>query len=281
MSSLRDIRQRLRSVENIKKITDAMERVAVARLRRAQAKAEESRPYVNKMKKILENLATTGRSHPLFEKRTVKKTALIVISADRGLSGPYNNNLLQATHHFLKKYSSDQIELILFGRKAVDHFRYKEWVIAEQLTDWGGKITFDRIKEMTDLMVDSFLAKKYDEVWIIYTHYKTVMHREVITEKFLSIGKPHSETPAQRINYIFEPDAFAIYSTILERYCISILQKAINESYASELAARIVAMQTANKNSEKMIESLTITRNKVRQEGITREIIEVASGAQY
>lgn len=280
MSSLRDIKQHLRSVENIKKITDAMERVAAARLRRAQAKAEESRPYVNRMKMILEHLSTTDHSHPLFEKRIVKKTALIVISADRGLSGSYNTNLLHATNSFLKKYSHDQIELILFGRKAVDHFRQKKWTIAEQLTDWGGKITFDKIKEITDFMVDSFLEKKYDEVWVIYTHYKTIMHREVITEKFLSIGKPHSESPIKRINYIFEPDAFAIYSTILERYCISILQKVLNESYASELAARIVAMQTANKNSEMMIESLTITRNKVRQEGITREIIEVASGAQ-
>lgn len=276
MSNLRDIKQRLRSVENIKKITDAMERVAAARLRRAQAQAEQSRPYISKMKEILEKLATTEYSHPLFEQREeVKKTGLIVIAADRGLSGSYNSNILSAADHFLTKYRPDTIELTLFGKKAIEHYAHKKWPIAESVREWGGTISLHDVEILTHKLVDDYLERKYDEIWLIYTHYITVMTREVVVEKFLNIGKP--EGKKEQLNYIFEPNPGEIYSTLLPRYCVARLRTALFESYASELAARIVAMQTASKNSKEMIEDLTLLRNKLRQEGITREIIEISS----
>lgn len=275
MTSLRDIRRRLRSVENIKKITDAMERVAAALLRRAQAKAEESRPYVLKMKTMLEHLASSDSTHPLFEQREVKKTGLIIIASDRGLSGSYNSNILSAADKFLKKFSRDQVDLILFGKKAVEHYRHKTWNIAHEQINWGGKITIEDIINFTNQSVDWFLKGQYDEIWLLYTRYITIMKKEVILEKFLNIGKPEAEKKVS--NYIFEPDPEEIYAKLLPRYCITRLQTALNEAYASELAARIVAMQTASKNSENMIEHLTLIRNKVRQEGITKEIIEISS----
>lgn len=279
MSSLIDIRRRLRSVENIQKITNAMERVAAARLRRAQAKAEQSRPYVSKMKGILEKLSTTEFSHPLLEQRQVKKTAVIVIAADRGLSGSYNSNVLQAADTFLKKYNKDNVELLLFGRKALEHYGHKNWKISHQMKEWGGKITFHEIEIFTNHVVDWFLTGKYDEIWLIYTHYISVMNRKIIIEKFLNIGKPEG-SKIERLNYIFEPDPGEIYEQLLPRYCITRLQTAFFEAYASELAARIVAMQTASKNSENMIKDLTLIRNKVRQEGITREIIEITAAGR-
>ncbi len=276
MTNLRDIKSRLRSVENIKKITDAMERVAAARLRRAQAHAEESRPYISKMKEILEKLASTEYSHPLFEERSeIKKTGLIVVAADRGLSGSYNSNVMHAADRFLKNYRPDNIELILFGKKGIEHFARKQWPVAHQFKEWGGTITFHEVQVLTDQLVNKFLDGTYDEIWLIYTHYITVMNRKVMAEKFLNIGKPEGEK--KQLNYIFEPNPVEIYSKILPRYCVTRLQTALHEAYASELAARIVAMQTASKNSKNMIEDLTLLRNKVRQESITREIIEISS----
>lgn len=275
MSNLRDIRRRLQAVENIKKITDAMERVAAARLRRAQAQAEQSRPYITKMKEILGKLAATEYSHPLFEQREVKKTALIVVAADRGLSGSYNSTILTKADKFLKNYTPENMELILFGRKGIDHYRRKHWPISDEFKEWGGKISFHEIQVFMDKLVNDYLSEKYDEIWLIYTHYISVMNREVICEKFLNIEK--IETDKKQPNYIFEPNPTEIYSDILPRYCVTRLQTALHESYASELAARIVAMQTASKNSKEMISDLTQVRNKVRQEGITREIIEISS----
>lgn len=277
MTNLRDIRNRLRSVENIKKITNAMERIAGARLRRAQTRAEQSHPYITKLKEILENLASTNYSHPLFEQREVKKTGFIVISADRGLSGSYNQNILSSADHFLKKYTPDNIELILLGRKAIEHYRGSKWTTHHQLREWGGKITLDEIKQLTDQLVDWFLSGRFDEIWLSYTHYITVMRREVIIEKFLNIGTIQSDKKPSYANYIFEPGPEEVIAEILPRYCFTRLQTALYEAYASELAARVVAMQMASKNSENMIEDLTLIRNKVRQEGITREIIEVSS----
>lgn len=279
MTTLRDIRRRLRSVENIKKITDAMERVAAARLRRAQAKAEQSRPYASKIKEILENLASKEAIHPLFEKRETKKIGLVVISADRGLSGSYNSTILSAANRFLKKYNSDQVELILIGRKALEHFRGKEWKIRDQKTKWGGKITYLEIEQISNNLVNWFLTKEFDEIWIIYTRYITVMSGKVIVEKFLNIEKSATTAKPVNLNYIFEPSPEKILAELLPRYCITRVQTALNEAYASELAARIVAMRMASKNSEEMITRLTLLRNKMRQSSITKEMIEISLGA--
>jgi F-type H+-transporting ATPase subunit gamma len=280
MNTLRDIRRRLKSVENIKKITDAMGRVAAARLHRAQTKAEQSIPYISKMKEILENLALGDFTHPLLEQREVKKTGLVVISADRGLSGAYNTNILSTADNFLKKYSKDQIELILLGRKAIDYYRRRSWKVRYQKIGWGEKTTFHEIKNLTSQLVSGFLAGELDEIWLIYTHYISVMNRKVIVEKFLNIGKPHPEKKTGFLNYIFEPSAAEIFAEILPRYSVTRIQTALYEAYASELAARILAMRMASKNSEEMIDRLTLVRNKVRQSGITKEMIEISSGAE-
>lgn len=280
MSTLRDIRNRLRSAENIKKITDAMERVAAARLRRAQAKAEQSRSYTSSLKEVLENLAAAESSHPLFEQRQVKKIGLVVITADRGLSGSYNTNLLSAADKFLKNYRADQIELIVLGRKAIDYYRRKNWQVRYQLAEWGGKITFHDIKVFSNQLVNWFLAGEFDEIWLIYTHYINIMNNKILVEKFLNIGKPTTEKPTAYLDYIFEPSLEEILAELLPRYCVTRIQSALNEAYASELASRIMAMRAASKNSEEMIDTLTLMRNKMRQRDITREMIEISSGAE-
>lgn len=282
MSSLRDIRRQLRSVENIKKITDTMERVAAARLRQAQISVEQSGPYIARLKEILERIAASARlSHPLFEKRTAKKIGVVIVSADRGLSGSYNSTILQKADKFLEKMDPEQVELILLGRKGIEYFKKKKWKIRYQLPKWVDKRSLDDISRFSGQLVKWFLSKELDEVWIIYTHYISILKRKVIIEKFLNIGIPQEENNENKyFNYIFEPDLEAILDQILPMYCLTRVQTALYESYASELAARIVAMQTASKNSEEMITRLTLKKNKIRQAEITREMIEITSGAE-
>lgn len=286
MNSLRDIRQRLRSVENIKKITDTMERVAAARLRHAQIQAEQSRPYITKLRHILEKVAATDVSHPFFEQREVKKIAVVIVSSERGLSGSYNTNIFSAADSFLKNYSHDQVELILLGRKAADYYNNKHWPVRLQINQLVEKRVLDDIKELSDHLVHWYVTGDFDEIWLVYTHYITVMRRQVRVEKFLNIGKQLLHNPLDKeeekiaLNYIFEPSPEEILNEILPRYCFTRIETAIYEAYASELGARIVAMQTASKNSKEMITELTLIKNKTRQRDITREMIEISTGAE-
>lgn len=299
MSTLRDIRQRLRSIENIKKITDTMERVAAARLRTAQQKAEQSRPYISKMKDILQKVAVADITHPLFEQREVKKIGVVVIAADRGLSGSYNSTIFAETDAFLKRYAPGEVELFLFGRKAIDYYGKKQWKIRYQLSQWADHTSFHEVSLFSNQLVQAFLAHELDEVWLIYTQYINVMTRRIMVEKFLNIGKsefekkyepkkavrrsvedaPAPSRPKVNGDYIFEPSANEVLGQILPRYCMTRIETALFESYASELGARIVAMQTASRNSEEMIAELTLVKNKTRQRDITREMIEITSGS--
>ncbi len=287
MSNLKNIRSRLRSVENIKKITDTMERVAAARLRQAQEKAEQSRPYIQKMQQILEKIAETEVIHPLFEPRVVKKIGVIIVTADKGLCGAYNTNIIHKANAFLKKYEPEQIELILVGRKAIDYYSRRNYTIKYELPGWAENLSFHNVALFSDQLVNRFLSKKTDEVWLIYTHFVSVMQTSVVIEKFLNIGKnlfekkKEAKDPSTKKseNYIFEPGPTEILSDILPRYCVTRIQTVFYESYASELAARIMAMQTASKNSEEMIEDLTMIKNKTRQRDITREMIEITSAS--
>lgn len=283
MATLREIRRKLHSVHNIQKITQAMEMVAASRLRRAQAKAELSRPYFSKLQEMLHQLIAVARdfSHPLINKREVKKIGFIVIAGDRGLCGGYNQSVFSTTEKLLNNYDSDQVELILFGRKTIDYFTRRKLKIGMKIADWGGKIPYRQIEELTHSLIQKYVNGEFDELWLIYTHYISIAVRKVIVEKFLNIEIGASEHKEEKnsSNYIFEPGVEGIFAEILPRYCIAKLQSALNESYASELAARIFSMRAATKNAEEMIEKLTLIRNKVRQSGITREILEITSCA--
>ena len=281
MSTLRDIRRKIQSIGNIRKITEAMELVAASRLRKAQTRAQASRPYALKLKEILDRLisASTDLKHPLISPRAVKKTGLVIIAGDRGLCGGYNQNVFNAAEKFLQKYEPDQVELIPIGRKPIEYFKTKKWMISAKLEDWGGKITYPQIEELSNILMNFYLHRQLDEIWVIYTHFINMGAREVRIDKFLNIDASPSSTHFKN-NYIYEPDVSTIFAEILPRYCITKIQMALNDAYASELAARITSMRAATKNAEEMIETLTLIRNKVRQAEITRELIEITSGAE-
>lgn len=284
MATLREIRRKLHSVENIKKITQAMEMVAASRLRRAQAKAEMSRPYFFQLQKILHQLISEKHdfSHPLINKREVKKIGIVVIAGDRGLCGGYNHNVFSTAEKMLKKYLSSQISLTLIGRKTIDFFGGKNWPISERIAEWGGKMTYAQLQKLTEGLINQYLMGELDEIWLIYTHYISISARMVKVDKLLNIefdtpSQPESKSSS---NTIFEPHISEIFAEILPRYCMTKIQSALHESYASELAARIFSMRAATKNAEEMIEKLTLIRNKVRQSSITKELLEITSSAE-
>ena len=280
MTTLRNIRRKIQSVSNIRKITEAMELVAASRLHKAQAKVEASRPYASKLKEILDRLiaASDELHHPLMSPREVKKTGVVIIAGDRGLCGGYNQNVLSEAEKFLKKYEPGQVELILVGRKPIDHFKSKKWTITSKLEEWGGKITYLQIEEFTKNIINFYLNGQLDEIWLIYTHFINTGARKVRVDKFLNIDT--NVSTHFNDEYLFEPDAPTIFAEILPHYCITKIQSALNDAYASELAARIASMRAATKNAGEMIEKLTLIRNKVRQSGITRELIEITSGTE-
>lgn len=281
MASLRDIRRKIQSVTNIQKITKAMGLVAASRLNRAQAKAESARPYASKLKEILDRLisATDHMQHPLMVKRQeIKKIGLVIIAGDRGLCGAYNQSIYVAAEKFLQKYKQDQVELFPVGRKAVSHFKSRKWKIKSEIHDWGGKITYLQIENFSQILMDMFLSGQLDEVWIVYTHFISVVTRQIRIEKFLNIES--TSTKEFKEGYIFEPDAPRIFAQILPNYCITKMQSALYDAYAAELAARISSMRAAAKNAEEMIERLTVIRNKIRQSSITKELIEITTGAE-
>lgn len=282
MESLKVIRRRIRSVTNTKQITKAMQMVAAARLRKAQARLETSRPYASKMQEILENLSAVSSfvENPLFKKRAIKKTLLILITSDRGLCGSYNSNLINFTNTFLGQYSTGSVELGLVGRKGFDFYKRRSWPIRFNYLQVGGNIPFVQIRELTNQTVESFLAGEVDEVFLIYTKFLNLTVRKIACEKFLNIEKPPEKKEPQVLDYIFEPTPAEIFNSLLPRYCISKIQMALLESGTSEQSARMLAMQQATKNAEEMIEHLTLVRNKARQASITKEILEIASGAE-
>ena len=271
-----NIGNRLRAVENIKKITTSMEMVSSARLRKAQIKARQGQFYIAKIEEILERLerASTEYKHPFFEQREPKKALLVLVSSDKGLCGSYNTRVFSQADRFIKSNAFESVELMLLGRKAQQYYQRKKYQIAEG----SREISTIDVKELSDRLIKSFLENEADVIWLIYTKFYNLMQREVVTEKFLPIGKPKSEK-ATSLNYILEPNLEEIYSHLLERFCMTKIRSMLSQSYASELAARIFAMKTASTNAEEMLQDLTLEHNKMRQAGITREILETTGSA--
>lgn len=282
MQALREIRRRIRSVENTRQITKAMEMVAAARLKKAQGRAESSRPYAKKLGLLMENLSLASGvvSHPLFEKREeIKKRALVIITSDRGLCGSYNTNIFKAAGNFLKKYDPKKVILVIVGRKGFNYYKKKDWEIRYKYFGLETKMNLSELKSITNQITDLFLSKEADEVFLLYTRFVNSLVHRVTLEKFLNI-QPEEIKEKKEIDYIFEPNAEEIFDVLLPRYCLNKIQTVLLESLASEYGARMTAMNAATKNAGEMIEHLTLIRNKLRQASITKEMLEIASGAE-
>lgn len=282
MASLREIRKRLHSIQNIQQLTKAVEMVAASHLHRALIALKYSQLYITKIKRILDNLtlSLTDSMHPLLEQRKTNKIGLVVITADLGLTGSYNKDILIAANQFLKDHPGVPIELILIGRKGIKYYNGSQWTIRHTVQDIEEARTFLQTKILTNQLIDWFIEGEFDEIWCVYTHYTSMFSRTVMTKKFLNINKPKHQEGTVLLDYIFEPSSAEVYAEIVQRYCLARMQLFLGEAHASELSARVLAMKTATKNADEMLEKLTLVRNKIRQADITKEMLEITSGAE-
>jgi len=281
MAALLDIRRRIRSVKSTQQITRAMKMVAAARLRRAQDRIFNARPYANQMMALLSSVAarTADRSHPLLAERPIQRQLLVLITADRGLCGAFNSSLIRATQTFLDARHDREISLMTVGRKGRDFFVRRPVKIVGEHVNIFGRLEFAHAKAIAQQIIELYSEAKVDAVDFIYNEFKSIMAQRVVVERYLPIKPIAPAAGESLIDYIYEQPAAEIFASLLPRYVETEVYRALLESQAAELAARMTAMDAATNNASEMIDSLTLYMNRVRQAAITREIIEVVSGA--
>jgi len=283
MSTLRDIKRRINSVRNTQQITKAMKMVAASRLRRAQETILASRPYALKMLEVLASLSlrTNPGAHPLLEVREPHKVDLLVISSDRGLCGAFNANIIRRAEAFMRENPDWEFTLHVIGRKANDYFKRRDYNIRKVSLNILQDTSFAHAAVMGTDIVDSFLKKEYDQVFVVYNEFKSAIAQRVVVEQLLPI-KPLdiSEEDYFPVEYTFEPSEEVLLEELLPRHINVQVYRILLESAASEHGARMTAMESATKNASEMIDKLTLVYNRSRQAAITKELIEVVSGKE-
>ncbi len=281
MASQREIRRRIGAVRNIKQITRAMQFVAASKLKRAQDSALAARPYAEKIDEVLADLATvlSGEEHPLFARPSGGRRLIVFITTDRGLAGPFNTNAIRFTLRELAE-TPGEVAFVTSGRKGRDALRRVRARIDAHFNGFGDRATFGDVTPLARLVTDEFLGGTSNRVDIVYTHFVTTLSQQPRLEQLLPI-EPREDTSGIPGNqFIFEPNPRRVLEQLLPRYVATRLYQAVLENAASEQSSRMVAMKNATENAEELIEDLTLSYNKVRQANITREMIEIASGAR-
>ena len=290
MPTLLDFRRRIRSVRNTQQITRAMKFIAAARLRRAQETALSLRPYARGIREILRSAMSrieNPDAFPLLAQRPEKSVLVLVTSGERGLCGAFNANVLRRAFEFLRDKSDESVEVIPIAKKSRDAFRKRSWKIAAEYVDVTTRADLDKAREIAAEVMKIYEAGGADSVYLIYNEFKNVMMQTVRVEKLLPLERadlgPHEKwAPASsgdEVDYLYEQSAQEIFNKLVPRYVEMQIYRMIAESSAAEHAARMTAMESATSNAADVIDALTLHMNKVRQAAITREIIEVVSGA--
>jgi F-type H+-transporting ATPase subunit gamma len=295
MPSLIDLRRRIRAVKNTQQITKAMKMVAASKLRRAQERIMNARPYAVQMQRVLSSVAgrVDATIHPLLERRTPgaeSQTLVIIVTADKGLCGSFNTNVIKGAGGFIVE-QSQPCTLGLVGRKGRDYFRRRGFTVFFEHVGIFQRLRFEDGQAIARAAVDAFISGRVDRVMLVYNEFKSAISQRVVVSQLLPIAHGDvqsggSEASARtavegsNVDYIYEPSAQEIFNQLLPRYVEVQVFRALLESNAAFFAAQMTAMDTATKNSAEMISALTLYMNKVRQAAITREIIEVVSGAQ-
>jgi F-type H+-transporting ATPase subunit gamma len=281
VASQRDIRRRIGAVRNIKQITRAMQFVAASKLKRAQESTLAARPYSEKIDEVLADLAAVlGQDdHPLLAKREAGKRLILLITTDRGLAGPLNTNTIRFAAQEITTYSGD-LTVVTVGRKGRDAMRRARVPHEAHFEGFGDRPTFADVLPLARLVTDGYLDGSYASVDILYSHFVSTLTQRPSLDKLLPV-EPSADTQGIPGNqFIFEPNPAIVLEALLPRYVATRLFQAVLESKASEESSRMVAMKNATENAEDLIEDLTLSYNKVRQANITREMIEIATGAQ-
>ena len=287
MATLRDIRRRIRSVESTQKITRAMKLVAAAKLRRAQERLVSARPYAVKMAELLSSLVrrAEGEAHPLLVRRPAARKRLVIITADKGLCGAFNSNILRASLAFLREQGETSVTLVVVGKKARDFYRRRQYEIKSEMLGFFDRLAYSHAQELAGGLMQEYLSGEVDEVHLLYNEFRSVAVQRVKREQLLPIesaeapdGQGGAAGPAG--DYIYEPSPEAILAALLPRHVTTQVYRALMESVAGEYGARMTAMEAATKNAKEMISVLSIQYNKARQERITKELLDIVGGAE-
>jgi F-type H+-transporting ATPase subunit gamma len=282
MPSLKSIKKRISSVKNTSQITKAMKMVSAAKLRRAQENVTAARPYARKLAEVLEKLAASQEvdSHPLLAPREIDKVLLIVVTSDRGLCGGFNANICKAAERFVRENKNEysEINLMTIGRKGHEFLRNRQKVV-KNYSNIFGNLNYQTAALLGQEIIQGYLAEEYDKVFILYNAFKSVMSQEITLQQLLPVAPPAQaeEVPTQ---YIYEPSQGALLDELLPKNIEVQVFKALLESLASEHGARMTAMDSASKNASEMIGKLTLIYNRARQAAITKELMEIISGAE-
>ncbi len=285
MPSLIDIRRRVRAVKSTQQITKAMKMVSSSKLRRAQERMTRSRPYAQEMLRVFNSLATrtdTAR-HVLLQEQPGQRPLLIVITADRGLAGSFNANVIKGAAEFITSRPKDEnrdVALALVGRKGRDFFMRRGFDVRYEEVGLFQNVKWSHAQAIANTAIQEFLAPDIGSVYLVYNQFKSIMSQQVVIERLLPIAKLEQEPSAAAIDYLFEPSPEELLNTLLPFHVSVQVARALLESSAAEHAARMTAMDSATRNAKDMVDRLTLYMNKVRQASITREIIEIVAGAQ-
>jgi len=281
MPSLLDIRRRIRSVKNTQQLTKAMKMVSAAKLRRAQERVLSARPYANQLKSVLGSLAgkLENISHPLLEVRPEERILAVVVTADRGLCGGFNSNIIKAGQTFLVESAAKDKKMFAVGRKGRDFFRRRNVNIVSEYVNFFSKLDVAHARDIAQQIVEMYTKAEVDAVYLIYNEFKSVIQQRIVVDKLLPLGTDDVQANQGAVDYIFEQPPQEILNRLLPRYVENQVFRALLESAAAEHGGRMAAMDAASRNAGEMIDMLTLNMNRVRQAAITREIIEVVSGA--
>ena len=284
MANLKDIRNQIKSVKSIQKVTKAMKMVAAAKMRRAQENMEQARPYTTKLSNMLNSLIPEiDRSIlPELESRTaIDHKLFVVITSDRGLAGAFNSNVIKMAQKEIDKFGKDKSTLICIGKKSLSHFKIRNYNIIEDYIDFWSELGFLHATVIGEKIISYFTSRKVDEVQVAYNEFINIGKQKVQLEKFLPLTyEVQDESPSRYIDRIFEPSKEHVVKAMVPKYLNTQVWQYLLESFASEQAARMLAMENATSNARDMIKDLTLKFNKARQSAITTEMLEIVSGAE-
>ncbi|MEZ0327511.1 MAG: ATP synthase F1 subunit gamma [Fimbriimonas sp.] len=281
MATLKQIRGRIKAAKNIQQITKAMKLVAAARLKKATDRVLEARPYSEKLKEVMQSLASSGEipSHPLMEKRPVKRAALILLTSDRGLAGAYNTSLLRKAADWVKEQSND-VTMITVGKKGSQFFSKRGYNMTHTMSVPSAGARLDDAIEVAAMTRKLYESGEVDAVFVCYAKFFSAIRQVPQITQLLPIEAPPTEAASTGGGFEFEPEAGALLDVLLPRYFQTLVMQSMFESTASEFGARMTAMTAATDNAGKMIQTLTLKANRERQASITKEILEVVGGAE-
>lgn len=286
MATLRDIKQRIKGVKSTQQITKAMKMVAAAKLRRSQDAIINARPYARKIQNLLSELTTENdfNSNPLFFQRQVKNVAIIVVTADRGLCGAFNTNIIREANRFIEEeILPENLSYSLFcvGKKGKDFFTKRNYPVADSFVGVFSSLDYSFAQRLSDRLINGFLSGEFDRVVVIFNEFKSIIQQKIVVEQYLPIPLKTStgKSVSPETNYIYEPDRKSIFDYLVPKNLKAQMWRFLLESNAAEFAARMTAMDNATTNAKELIRTLNLKYNKERQASITKEILEIVSGA--